>query len=83
MTEYSLTLLVCLAVIMVLAALLYAAGRGYLAALTGIGELRATLSQVLADTRNIEQSLRQQRPVLYDAHKQISAVTKGVKKLAS
>ncbi len=52
MTEYSLTLLVCLVVIMVLAALLYAAGRGYLAALTGIGELRATLSQVLADTQH-------------------------------
>jgi hypothetical protein len=73
-----LVLLVCLAVIVVLAALLYAAGRGYLSALAGMGKLSATLSQVLADTQLIELSLRQQRRVLYDAHKRISAVTKGV-----
>ncbi len=78
MTEHLFVLLVCLAVIVVLAALLYAAGRGYLSALTGVGELRATLSQILADTQMIELSLRQQRRVLYDAHKRISAVTKGV-----
>ena len=78
MNEHSLVLLVCLAVIVVLAALLYAAGRGYLAALTGIGELRSTLSQILASTQNVELSLSQQRRVLYDAHKRISAVTKGV-----
>ena len=78
MNEQLLVLLVCLAVIVVLAALLYAAGRGYLAALTGIGELRSTLSQILASAQNIDQSLRQQRRVLYDAHKRISAVTKGV-----
>ena len=78
MNEQLLVLLVCLAVIVVLAALLYAAGRGYLAALTGIGELRSTVSQILASTQNIDLSLRQQRRVLYDAHKRISAVTKGV-----
>ena len=78
MNEHLLVLLVCLAVIVVLVALLYAAGRGYLAALTGIGELRSTLSQILASTQNIDQSLRQQRRVLYDAHKRISSVTKGV-----
>ena len=78
MNEQLLVLLVCLAVIVVLAALLYAAGRGYLAALTGIGELRSTLSQILASAQNIDQSLRQQRRVLYDAHKRVSAVTKGV-----
>ena len=78
MTEHSVVLFICLAVIVVLAALLYAAGRGYLSALTGVGELRATLSQILADTQMIELSLRQQRRVLYDAHKRISAVTKGV-----
>jgi hypothetical protein len=43
-----------------------------------MGELRATLSQVLADTQMIELSLRQQRRVIYDVHKRISAVTKGV-----
>ena len=67
---------------MVLAALLYADGRGYLSALTGMGELRATLSQVLADTQMIELSLRQQRRVIYDVHKRISAVTKGLEKAA-
>ncbi len=82
MNEQLLVLLVCLAVIIVLAALLYAAGRGYLAALTCIGELRSTVSQILASTQNIDLSLRQQRRVLYDAHKRISAVTKGVLKLA-
>jgi hypothetical protein len=80
MTECSAVLLICLAVIVVLAALLYAAGRGYLSALTGVGELRATLSQILADTQMIERSLRQQRRVLYDAHRRISAVSKGLEK---
>jgi hypothetical protein len=80
MTEQLLVLLVCLAVIMVLVALLYTAGRGYLSALTGMGKLSATLSQVLADTQMIELSLRQQRCVLYDAHKRISAVTKAIEK---
>ena len=76
-------LLVCLAVIVVLAALLYAAGRGYITALSGIAELRATLAQVHADTEEIERSLRQQRRVLYDAHKRVSAVTKGMEKPVS
>ena len=78
MNEHLLVLLVCLAVIVVLAALLYAAGRGYLAALTGVGELRSTLSHILASAQNIDQSLLRQRRVLYDAHKRISSVTKGV-----
>jgi hypothetical protein len=83
MNEHLLVPLVCFAVIVVLAALLYAAGRGYLAALTSVGELRSTLSQILASAQNIDQSLRQQRRVLYDAHKRISAVTKGVRKPTS
>ena len=83
MTEYSIALLVCCVVIVVLAALLYAAGRGYLSALTGIGEIRATLGQVQADTQNIDLSLRQQRRVIYDAHRRISTVTKGLQKPAS
>jgi hypothetical protein len=82
MTEHSIVLLVCLGVIVVLAALLYAAGRGYLSALTGIGELRATMAQILAYCKNADLSLTQQRRVLYDAHKRISAVTKGVEKPA-
>jgi len=83
MNEYLIALLVCCVVILVLAALLYATGRGYLSVLTGIGELRATLSRVQADTQNIDLSLRQQRRVLYDAHRRISTVTKGVEKPAS
>jgi type II secretory pathway pseudopilin PulG len=82
MNEHSLVLLTCLVVIVVLATLLYAAGWGYLAALAKVGELSAMLSQILAHTHNMDQSLRQQRRVLYDAHKRISAVTKGVRKPA-
>ena len=69
--------LICVVVIVVLAALLYVAGRGYIDALAGVAELRATLAQVHADTQEIERSLRQQRRVLYDAHKRLCAVTKG------
>jgi hypothetical protein len=83
MTEHSIVLLVCLAVIVILATLLYAAGRGYLAALARFGEFREMLGQIMTSTRNAEQSLRQQRRVLYDAHKRISAVTKGVEKRPS
>ena len=80
MTEHSLVLLVCLAVIAVLAILIYVSGRSHVSALSAINELRLTLQQILANTQTIDQSLLQQRCVLYDAHKQISAVTKGVKK---
>ena len=83
MNEHALALFVCLAVIVVLAALLYAAGRGYLTAINGIGELRGILAQILAHTQNTDLSLRQQRRVLYDAHKRLCAVTKGVEKTAS
>ena len=55
---------------MILAALLFVAGRGNIAALTGVAELRATLSRVLAGTEEIERSLRQQRCVFYDTHTQ-------------
>jgi hypothetical protein len=87
MTEHSIVLLVCLpvclAVIVILATLLYAAGRGYLAALARFGELREMLGQIMASTKNADHSLRQQRRVLYDAHKRISAVTKGLEKRPS
>ena len=83
MTESVMALLVCLAVILVLAALLYAVGRHYISALAGIAELRVTTARILAATQNIDHSLRQQRRVLYDAHKRISAVTKGSEKPAA
>lgn len=77
MSEPIMVLLVCLAVILVLAALLYAVGRNYVSALAGLAELRATVARILAHTQNIDDSLRQQRRVLYDAHRRISTVTKG------
>jgi hypothetical protein len=83
MTEPNMVLLVCLVAIVVLATLLYAVGRNYIAALAGIAELRAITARILADTQNIDHSLRQQRPILYDAHKRISAVTKGSEKPAA
>jgi len=83
MSESVMALPVCLVVIVVLAALLYAVGRNYIAALAGIAELRATTARILADTQNIDHSLRQQRPILYDAHKRICAVTKGSEKPAA
>ncbi len=78
MTEHLLVLLVCLAVIGVLAALIYVASRGQISAITAVCELRQTLQQVLANTEKINRSLHDQRRVLYDAHKRISSVTKGV-----
>jgi len=82
MTEYSIVLLVRLAVIVVLAFLLCIASRGQVSALTAVCELRQTLNQILARTEKIDRSLHDQRRVLCDAHKRISAVTKGVEKPA-
>jgi CHASE3 domain sensor protein len=82
MTEHLLVLLVCLAVIVVLTVLLYVASRGQISALTAVHEIRHTLQQVIANTEKIDRSLDNQRRVLCDAHKRISAVTKGVKKSA-
>jgi hypothetical protein len=82
MTEHLLALLVCLAVIVVLAILIDVASRGQIAALTAVCELRQTLQQVLVNTERIDRSLHEQRRVLNDAHKRIYAVTKGVEKPA-
>ena len=79
MNEHSIVLLVCLVVIVILATLLYAAGWGYLAALAKFGELGIILRQILAETHEMDLSLQQQRRVLYDAHKRIHAVTKGLR----
>lgn len=80
MTEHSVVLLVCLAVIAVLGILIYIASRGQIAAVTAAYELRQAHSQILANTEKIDRSLHQQRRILCDAHKRISAVTKGGKK---
>ena len=75
MTEHLLVLLVCLAVIALLAILIYVSSRSQASALAGIYEVRLALQE-------IDRSLDDQSRVLYDAHKRISAVTKGVKKQA-
>jgi hypothetical protein len=51
-------------------------------ALNSMCEIRQTMQQILANTQQLERSLHDQRRVLNDAHKRISAVTKGVKKPA-
>ena len=78
MTDHLLVLLVCLAVVVVLAILICIASRGQVSALTAVYKIRQTLQQILASTEKIDRSLHDQRRVLYDAHKRISAVTKGV-----
>jgi Tfp pilus assembly major pilin PilA len=80
MTEDLLVLLVCLAVIAVLAILIYVARRGQIAALAAVYEIRQTLQQILANTEKVDRSPDYQRRLFYDAHKRISAVTKGVRK---
>jgi hypothetical protein len=39
-----------------------------------------SLQQILANTQRIDRSLQDQRRVLNDAHKRISAMTKGLEK---
>jgi hypothetical protein len=72
MNEHLLVLLVCLAIIVVLAILIYVAGRGQIAALSAVYEVRLALQQILANTQMIDNSLRDQRCILCDAHKRIS-----------
>jgi len=80
MTESTIVLLVCLAVIALMAILIYVSSRGQSSALSAIGEVRRTLDQILAGGRNLEHMLTQQRSVLNDAHRKIHAVTKGLEK---
>jgi len=80
MTEQLPVLLVCLAIIVVLAILIYVSGRRQISALSAVYEARLTLQQILANTHKIDHSLDDQRRILCDAHQRISAVTKGVPK---
>jgi hypothetical protein len=80
MTESTIVLLVCLAVIALMAILIYVSSRGQSSALSAIGEVRRTLDQIVAGGRNIEHMLTEQRSVLNDAHRKIHAVTKGLEK---
>jgi len=76
MTEYSVVLLACLAIVAVLAVLIYASSRNRVETC----ELRRALDRTLDTARHIEAALDQQRRVLYDAHKKIHAVSKGLQK---
>jgi len=80
MTESTIVLLVCLAVIALMAILIYVSSRGQSSALSAIGEARRTLDQIVAGGRNLEHMLTEQRSVLNDAHRKIHAVTKGLEK---
>jgi hypothetical protein len=82
MTEHLLVLLACVAVIVVLAILIYVVSRGQLSALSTICELHINLQQILDNTEKIEQLLHDQRRILNDAHKRITTVTKGLEKPA-
>jgi hypothetical protein len=94
MTEHSVVILVSLTIVAAMAILIYVVNRisvaggtyidgsAHLAAITAAYELRQTVDQILANTKRIDRSLKDQRRVVNDAHKQISAVTKGVKKQA-
>jgi hypothetical protein len=83
MTEHSIVLLAGLAIVAILALLLYLSSRGQESAQTMTCELRRTLDQILAGNRNIEKTLEQQRHILNDTHKPVHAVSKGLEKRPS
>ena len=57
MTEHLFVLLVCLAVIAVLAILIYASSCNQASALEGVYEVRLALQQILANAQEIDRSL--------------------------
>ena len=83
MSEQTIILLACLAIIAVLAILIYVQSRSQASALTTICELRRSLDQVMVNSRNQEQTLKRHGYVLYDAHKRICTVSKGLEKRPS
>jgi len=84
MTETMILFLAALAVIALMAVLIYVAGCGRTASALALSEIRRSLDQLLASNRSIERALVEQRRVLNDAHKNIhTAVTKGVQKPAA
>jgi hypothetical protein len=83
MMESTIVLLGCLAVIALMAVLIYVSSRGRNSAALSLSEMRRTLDQILTGNRDIERTLEKHRRVLYDAHKKIhEAVTKGLEKPA-
>ncbi len=83
MSESTILLLVCLAVIAGLAVLIYVGGRRRISALSVLCEVRGGLDQILADNREIQATLNNHGHVLFDAHKKIHTVTKALQKRPS
>lgn len=83
MSDNTLTLCICMGIYALLVLLILVSARRRPLNTSAGGELRRALDQILANTRNIERALEQQRRVLNDAHKRISAVTKGLEKPVS
>lgn len=83
MTDNTLTLCICMGVYALLVLLIVVPGRHQPRNAPAASELRRTLDQIIARTRNIERALEQQRRVLHDAHKRISTVSQGPTKPAA
>jgi hypothetical protein len=56
--------------------------RSHISALTGLCNVRQALQQILANTQALERSMYEQRRVINDAHKKITALSKVVVKPA-
>jgi hypothetical protein len=77
MTVHSVVIFVCLAVVVaVLVSLPFPTSRH----IPAVCEESKTLQQILAKLHAIERMLLEQRRVINDAHKRITAVSKGIKK---
>jgi hypothetical protein len=83
MTETTILLAASLAVIALMAILIYVASRNRASTIENIAEIRRGLDLLLGSNRNIEATLKRHGHVLFDAHKKIhEAVTKGLEKPA-
>lgn len=82
MTENTILMLVSLAVIALMAVLIYVASHRRTSTLENTCQIQRDIDQLLAGNRSIERSLAEQRSVLNDAHKKIHAVSKGLEKPA-
>ncbi|MGA8743602.1 MAG: hypothetical protein WB561_20590 [Terracidiphilus sp.] len=83
MTESTILLLACLAVIALMAFLIYVSNSSRSSAVATLGEIRRALDQILAGGHRVEDTLAKQRRVLNDAHKKIHAVSEGFRKRPS
>ena len=81
MSETGILLFVALAVIALMAILIYVASRRRESTTEVLGEIHRSLDQLLAVSRSIDHTLIKQRRVVNYAHKLIhTAVTKGLQK---